>query len=99
MSCKFDTKEHFVSQLTGKVKTYILSLKPMPVFIYPDSFVKHLYYYAFYDYLYKFQVKLNLHKSEVFEYISKAIHIAISEINDSRKYSYKFDNGIYSLLP
>ena len=98
MSSQFDAKERFVFQLTGKIKTYILSFHPLPEIIDPKAFVKHLYYYAFYDYFHKFQVKLNLHKSEVFEYILKAIHIAILDINNSCKYSYKFDSGIYSLL-
>ena len=98
MSNQFDTKEHFVFQLTGKVKTYILSFKPLPEIIDTNAFAKHLYYYAFYDYLKKFQDKLHLRKSEIFEFISKAIHIAISEINDNHNGGlYKLQNGGYFL--
>ena len=98
MSSQFDTKEHFIFQLTSRIETYILSFNPKPEIIYPDAFVKHLYYYAFYDYLKKFQDKLNLHKSEIFEFISKALHLAISEINHHYDCGlYKFQDGRYFL--
>jgi hypothetical protein len=101
MSSQFDIKERFVFQLTGKIKTYILSFHPMPEIIDPKAFVKHLYYYAFYDYLKKIQDKLNLRKSEIFEFILKAIYLAVSEINDNHSclggVLYKLQDGRYLL--
>ena len=97
MSSRFDTKEHFVVQLTSRIETYILSFNPKPEIISPDAFVKHLYYYALYDYLKKFQDKLKLHKSEIFEFIAKALHLAIAEINRHYNDLYIFQDGRYFL--
>jgi hypothetical protein len=88
----YDTKEHFITQLASQVKSYILSFNPKPEIIIPDAFAKHLYYYAFYDYIKKYQDKFNLRKNELCELISKAVYLAISQIN-----LYKFSNGGYYL--
>jgi hypothetical protein len=96
MSSAYDTKERFTLQLVSKVKSYILSFNPKPPIIDPDAFVKHLYYYAFNDYLRKSADKFNLRKSEIFEFISKAVHLAIAEIN--RHFNlYKLQDGRYYL--
>jgi hypothetical protein len=96
MSFTYDTKERFTLQLVSKVKSYILSFNPKPPIIDPDAFVKHLYYYAFYDYLRKSADKFNLRKNEIFKFILKAIHLAIAEIN--RHYNlYTLQTGRYYL--
>jgi len=88
MSSNYDTKEHFVFQLSVKIKSYILSMKPL--IIESNAFVMHIYHYAFYEYIKKYENKLNIKKAEMFEYIKKAFLLAVSQIS-----FYEYRDGRY----
>lgn len=90
MSSNFDTKEHFTLQLTRKIKSYILQVKPL--IIEADAFVKHIYYYAFFEYVKKYEDKLKINKTEMMSYIEKAFLIAVSQIT-----FYRHQSGRYLL--
>lgn len=90
MSSNFDTKEYFISRLSGKIKSYILSMKPM--IIESCAFVKHIYYYAFFEYIKKFESKFNINKTEMMVYVEKAFLLAMSQIT-----FYEYKDNRYSL--
>ncbi|MHB1702768.1 MAG: hypothetical protein ACYCS0_00925 [bacterium] len=90
MSSNFDTKEHFILQLSGKIKSYILSIKP--AIIESSAFVKHIYYYAFFEYVKKYEDKLRINKTEMMTVIEKAFLLAVSQIT-----FYKYQAGRYLL--
>lgn len=90
MGSKFDTKERFILSLSGKIKIYILSMKPL--IIEAQAFIKHIYYYAFYDFVKKYEDKFDIKKSEMMSYIEKAFLIAVSAIG-----LYRYESGRYLL--
>ena len=90
MSSKFDTKEHFILSLSGKIKFYILSIKPL--IIEAQAFVKHIYYYAFYDLVKKYEDKFDVKKNDMMTYIEKAFLIAVFETG-----LYRYESGRYLL--
>jgi hypothetical protein len=90
MGSKFDTKERFILSLSGKIKIYILSMKPL--IIEAQAFIKHIYYYAFYDFVKKYEDRFDIKKSEMMSYIEKAFLIAVSEIG-----LYRYESGRYLL--